>query len=42
MGPILASVSGLEFDVKIGRYLGPDDRLVAAFKEPVKLVRRRP
>lgn len=26
MGPISASVNGLEFDVEIGRYLGPDDR----------------
>lgn len=26
MGPILASVNGLELDVEIGLYLGPDDR----------------
>ena len=26
IGPISASVNGLEFDVKIGRYLGRDDR----------------
>ena len=26
IGPIAASVNGLEFDVKIGWYLGQDDR----------------